>query len=411
MIYMDRVLYGTPLQDEFFKMYGEDLKIDDQKICEMFGRKPKKEPKFLTSDRIKIGQKESKFVKDGTETTIGIFVFNKVVLEHMEIFGYYNGKLDGDILKNIQKKLSRALEKDDITAEQFSYFIDRTQYLFGGILSDVINSSLASEIMSLPPGAKKLRAKLLSENMEELKKGNPEVSAKIEKEICAVAKDEIRRSNPEAMDLFDAKCGVDFDNNYKTMFVMKGAVQDNTGEWPTGYKVITSNYDVGITKEDFSKYADTLVGSAYAKGKLTAVDGYSTKKYNALFQNIHLGKRGSDCGTTQTKKVFIEPGSDKYLYRYIMVNKKPIMLTDENISKYYGKTVDMRTPLYCKAKDGEYCNKCYGERKYILDLLNVGLTYNIATNSILNGNMKTFHDVTIKLYQLDIENDIMSYLE
>lgn len=387
------------------------MKITDHAICQMFGRKPGKDPEFNVSDIITIGPKESKFLKEGTQTTLGLLIFNKTVLEAMEIFGYYNGSLDGDVIKSIQAKLSRALEVDDITTDQFNHFLDTTQYLFGGVMASIINTSLSREILSLPPKTKVLRDKLLKEHKEELDNGNAEIAAMIEKELCQSAKEEIRKMNPDAMDLFDAKCKVDFDNNYKTMFIMKGPVKDNTGEHVTGYKVITSNYDIGISKEDFSKYADTLVGSAYSKGKLTAIDGYETKRHNAMFQNVHLAKRGSDCGSTKTKKVFIKPGSDNYVYRYILVGGKPLMLTYDNIKNYYGKVVNMRSPLHCKAKDGEYCNVCYGERKYILDLLNVGLIYNISTNSIMNGNMKAFHDVRVKLYELDIERDIMSYLE
>ena len=410
---MGRIIYGTKRQDDFFAYFKNGYHITDELICDLFARSLKGEPQFYTDDLITIGPKDSKFVKDGSITTIGCFLYNKIILEDMEVFGYLNKTLKGSFIDKIDDAISTALRKDLITTEQYARYIDRSQYLFGGTLSNVINSTISRDVLNLPPKATKLKAKLMAENREAMAAGDPLTASKIEKEVCAVAKEEIRTTDPESMDLFDSECGVSFDNNYKTMFVMKGAIQDNTGLYPSGYKVVASDYDNGISKEDYPKFADSLVTSAYSKGKLTAISGYSTKKYNSMFQDVRLDVRGSDCKTARTRKVLLtKDNADDYVTqgRYIVVSGKPVLLTDDNISAFIGKTVNMRTPLYCEAKDGDYCNICHGELKYILGIRNIGLTFNMASNAMMNANMKKFHDITIKLHQIDIDKDIMRFV-
>lgn len=409
---MAREIFNTPLQDEFFKILGEDYNITILKLSELFSRNKEGIVKFNTSDIIKIGPQHSPYVNSESYTTTGIFIYNKVCIEKLEIFGYINRTIKGSLVKKIDEKIADALLCGDLKPEQVSQYIDSCQYLFGGPLAHIINPSLSLNILKLPDSSRKLKEKLIAENIDELKKGNPMVASKIEKQVCEHAMIELRKANDPAMDIFDSECGVDFNNNFKTMFVMKGAVKDNTNGTDSKYNVALSDYDNGVSQEDFPYLADSMVLGAYSKGKLTAIGGYSTKKYNAMYQNVSLDEKGSDCGTKKTKKIRITEENKKAWgkYHYIMEKGKYVLLTPDNISSYIGKEVDMRVPIHCEHKDPKYCNICYGDMPYMLDITNVGLTFSIMSNAQLNNNMKKFHDITIKVYQIDIEKDLMSFI-
>lgn len=213
------------------------------------------------------------------------------------------------------------------------------------------------------------------------------------------------------MALFDSGCGIDPYNQYKTIMVMKGAVQDNTGESPTGYKVITSNYDSGISKEDMPKIADTVVSSAYSSGVFTQDSGTNGKKYNALFQRVRIENRGSDCGTKDCLDIMItKDNAEDYIWRYIMVNGKPLMLTPENIKQYIDKNVKLRSPVHCKAKDPEYCSVCVGDRPYRIGIRNIGFTMMTISGATLNASLKKKHDISIKLRTITVD-DVLKYVE
>src|SRR5699024_4570534 len=184
-------------------------------------------------------------------------------IEDLKVFGYINKTFNKKIIGKLEDGIATALLEDDITIEQVYQYIDRTQFLFGGTVAHIINPSLSSAILNLPPSAKKLREKLIEENKEAIDAGDPIISHDVEVKVCDDALKSIRALNDPAMAIFDSGSGVDFYNNYKTMFVMKGAVMDNTGEYASGYKTITSNYDSGISKEDMPKIADSLPTSAY----------------------------------------------------------------------------------------------------------------------------------------------------
>lgn len=406
---MGREIYKTKLQEEAFRILGDPIEITSKKIIELFAY-TKDGAKFGSDDIIMIGPEQSPFVKDGTLTTLGIFIANKVIFEDMQIFGYINKTLNGATIKAIQSKIPQAIMEGDITQQQVFDYIDRTQWLFGGTLAHLINTSISSTLVNLPDDAKKLRTKLFKENKEALERGEPQISADVEKQITKTALDTMRKNNDPALALFDSGCGIDPHNNYKTMFVMKGAIVDNTGESPTGYKTVTSNYDDGVSQEDMPKIADSLVTGAYSRGVSTQVAGYSGIKYNAVFQRVRFGPRGSDCGTKRTESVLVTKDNMKELgqYHFIMVNGKPVMLTPDNVSAYLGKTVELRSPIYCEYDDPMYCNTCCGDRSYRIGIKNAGLALNIAAGALLNQSLKKFHDVTIKTSAIDVDS-IMKY--
>lgn len=396
-------------RQEFFNTLPSDIdKLSSKILFKLFSRNYKTdEPNFYLDDLIVIGPAEYEGIPENSLTTTGIYLFNKYLIEELKVISYINHTLKSDDIDKIFSVLGTALRGGLISIDMFRRFVDKFLWFLGGPMAHVISVSISRDILTLPKESHRLKDKLIEENRQKIDDGDPIISSEIEKAVCADAYERLR--NVDGFALFDSDA-VKFDNNYKTMFVMKGAIVDNIGEHESGYKTITSNYNEGITKEDMPKISDSLVTSAYSKGHATQDAGYSGKKYISRFQNIKVGPKGSDCKSDGYDVVLLtKENMNRYLYRYIIEGKELVLLDDDTILKYIGKEVKMRGPKYCKRRGCEYCNICFGEMPYILDTPNVGLQFNIATGNVLNADMKKFHDVTIKTYQLDIEKDFLQF--
>lgn len=126
--------------------------------------------------------------------------------------------------------------------------------------------------------------------------------------------------------------------------------------------------------------------------------GYETKKFNAAFSHLIAGDPGSDCKTKYTRKVAItESNINFFKDRYIVVNGRTVLIDNSSI----GKTVDMRTPLYC-GMPGVICNKCLGESFYKLKIKNIGLNASRLSATIMYVSMKSFHNLATTPKVMDI---------
>lgn len=143
-----------------------------------------------------------------------------------------------------------------------------------------------------------------------------------------------------------------------------------------------------------------------AKACTTAIAGYVVKKLFSTYQGVILDERGTDCHTKGYRIVTIDKSNaDKLKNRYIIEGNKLVQLTGDVMPKYMGKTVKMRSPLYCLGD--KLCNMCAGEAFYIQGIKNIGLTASSIGSCFLNLLMKAFHDSTTKLITIKPE-DIFS---
>ena len=118
-----------------------------------------------------------------------------------------------------------------------------------------------------------------------------------------------------------------------------------------------------------------------------------------------LDKKNSDCGTHGYKELALTKDNYKlFLYRYIVIGEKLVLLDNEQIHKYIGRTVKLRSPLYCTSN--KICSKCAGELFYKLGIENIGLTTTKVSSTLMNKSLKKFHDVSLKLHTVDL-NDVV----
>lgn len=215
-------------QEEFFSILGDPSAINLNTMVTLFARFKGKEPRYSPSDEIRIGPEQSPFVNINSPTTIGIYITNKFIYEDLQIVGYINKTLNGKMLGKIDEKIATAVTSGEMPVETVHKFIDRCQFLYGGPLAHIINTSMSPTILNLPKSSRAILEKRLKENAEKIKENDPQVSSAIEREVVTDALEHMRKTKDPALAIFDSGCGVDPYNNYRTMFVEKGAITDNT---------------------------------------------------------------------------------------------------------------------------------------------------------------------------------------
>lgn len=361
------------------------------------GKKTVKKSKINTFDEFELKAGEY-FNKQRVVTNAGLFVYNKLIIEERfaEVLGYVNEPLNKKAIEKIEDKLSKALLNDKINVEDMVYYLNTTQWLAMQFHS-VISGSFTSKSLKPIPKVIKERDRLLKENKDKLEKGDVETAVKIEQQLLKMAKEELK--DDHGMDLYKSGARGSFDNNFKNISVMRGPVFNPvTGK----FDVVKSNFMEGIKKEEIPVYGNSIISGAYPKAIGTATSGYFSKQILSALQAVVLDKPGSDCHTKATVDITIIPGTENdFLYKYIVENGKLVLLDDDNISKYAGRKVRLRSPMTCITD--KVCTICAGEMYNKLGIQNLGLTAARVSSSLLNLSMKKFHDSTAKIKQIDLD--------
>lgn len=359
------------------------------------------EPRFKFQDKFKLKPKEYVNTTE-VETNVGQFLVNKFLYESVpaiqKVVGYINEPITDGKLGSIESGvLSKALLDGKITAEHMAEYFNNIQWLGNTIHTNVSCSFTEATTKNLPK-VMKLRDKLFEENKEALLKGDAVVANKIEKELIAMAKEELK--GDVGLELYNSGARGSFENNYKNLFLTRGPVYNpNTG----GYSIIQRSFMEGLEKEDIPSYGTEVINGAYPKAIGTGVAGYATKKFFAAYQSVVLDKQGSDCHTKAYRTVVITPNNaQKLMYRFVVEKDGLVMLDNSNIGKYIGKEVKLRSPLYCIGD--KLCSKCAGDLYYRLGIENIGMTTSAIGSNLLNLLMKSFHDSSVKITEINVDD-------
>lgn len=387
------------------------LSLKEEDICkslfvELFSNNIKKnaagkvygvDPPFCASDELII-------VEPGTlpnidkkiTTTIGRFIFNLYCIS--SIFGksipYINKSLNKKAIENILQSVVDLLMEGKADTDQFAKCQNRLMWFdnFGELFIPGFSLRLITPI----PEVQKRKAELLEKYKDELLGSNYVVTvAKIEAELLALAEEKL--GDTKSLNIYKLGGKPSFGNNYKNTQIMVGPLMDPI---KGKYEISTNSLSEGIPKDQYNVYANKTVTSSYNRGVSTQDGGAKTKTLFAAMQSEVLDEPGSDCKTTFYKTVIIPENYRPLLYRYIVEDDGNLtLLTLENINDYVGKTVRMRSPMYCKSH--HICNKCAGELFYKIGIKNIGLTVTKITSTLLNLSLKSMHDITVKPTEFD----------
>ena len=348
----------------------------------------------------KLPNGKEKFNKAPFTTTVGRFIFNKYFIECepelLDMLGYVNDNVGKKSYGKIFDSLGYAVMEERISIETYKRFCMRTQKFMPYV--SVLSPNHSDNMLTITKKINKKKAELIKANQEAFDRGDVIVVDQVSKELLEYAR-ELMKDDP-AMDMFLSGAGGSFENNFKNMFIMRGSVQDPDPR--KTYNIITSNYVDGVSKEEYSKLANTLAAGPYSRSKKTELGGYWEKSFLSAFQHIVLLDPGSDCGTKRhiTMKV-TEKNIDMIMYCYVIGNNGELTeITSLNKDKFIGKTVNLRFSSMCESKNG-ICNKCAGNLFYRLGIRNIGASTPQIPSKLKVLSMKLFHDDQLNFAEMD----------
>ncbi len=355
------------------------------------------DPKYMPYDELTIPKGAYNGNKQPIKTTIGTYLANKFLLQHFKVIDYIDKEFTNDVVEDISSDISALLLDKKISPIQVIEYINKFGWLY--TITDLLCSSMT-------PSTSKPIPEILEKKDREIKKmkdvNDVIAYAKLEKELLKDSKKKL--DGNIGMTLYNSGSQASFDNNYKSMYISKGPVQEiSSGE----FKTITSNFTDGIAKDELKYHFDAAVIGAYAKGKNTAVSGYETKKILAAYQTVILGEPGSDCGTKETLEITVDKFNIKLLkYSYMRKsNGDEVLLTYEMLKNMIGQTINIRFPMFCLNE--HICNKCAGDLYYKMGYKNAGLTLARISTTIQGKSMKKFHDTSVKFYEVNVDDIVI----
>ena len=375
--------------------------IDEPIFVGYFANRKSHVARFNTYDTLIIPAGKV-FNKEPIRSTVGRFLFNLFLLDYdlLKLIGYQNYSMG---IGKVTDQIDTLLLEDVITGQRYVEFLNKQDFMYG--LSKFLSPSLTMDILKPTPKASALKKELIAKHKEDIDNNDYSVMNDIQNKVLEVSKSEIK--NIPDFEIFQSEAGGGmgkvFNNAFKNMVYFRGAIRNLADE--EQYYISTASLFEGIPPEEMDKYADIAVQASYGRAVGTRQGGYEYKKIASALQGVVIGTPKSDCGTKLYKLLDVTKDTAKMMaYRYIIEDDKLVLITPKNISKYIGKTVKLRSPLYCK--DEKFCNACCGELYYMLNLENVGLTANRVGTSLLNESLKAFHDLSLKLVDINIDDYI-----
>lgn len=379
-------------QELFDSLFSDTLDTSTNKIVKS---------KFNTYDEFTLAPNEY-FNKEKITTNCGLFIFNKFLIEpyFKEEVGYVNFEITKKNLGKIDDIIATAIMLDE-TDEEVKKYIEYMNRLCW--LSFTLNTQICSSInikTAKPlPTVTNLKKKLINENKEAIDNNDAITYKHIQDQLVEAAEKELK--NDPAYELYSSGARGAFDNAYRQWLCTKGPIWN---AYKGEFEIVTNSLYEGIPRENLPSLANAIVSGFYPKAIGTGESGYLTKQLAAAFQSAILDDKGTDCGTMHCASVFLTKDNiHYYLYHFIKSGNNYIRLEPSNQSKYMNKLVKMRLPDYCCGK--KICNRCGGDRYYLMDIDNVGLTFGRVSNSTLREKFKRSHDSTVKTYVID-NNDI-----
>lgn len=220
----------------------------------------------------KLPNGKDKFNKAPFTTTVGRFIFNKYFIECepelLDMLGYVNDNVGKKAYGKIFDSLGYAVMEERISIETYKRFCMRTQKFMPYV--SILSPNHSDNMLTITKKINKKKAELIKANQKAFDEGDVIVVDQVSKELLDYAR-ELMKDDP-AMDMFLSGAGGSFENNFKNMFIMRGSVQDPDPR--KTYNIITSNYVDGVSKEEYSKLANTLAAGPYSRSKKTELGGY-----------------------------------------------------------------------------------------------------------------------------------------
>lgn len=354
-----------------------------------------RQPLFAFSEEVTLHPRDLVNLNEAVVSTYGQALVNQTILCHpfADRIDYINKEIEiRAVQKIVEKRLRDDLGPDEqpnpkhIYVHEYKRFAEAVQSLSG--YNSLCVVSATRKTITADPRIREVRARLLEENKDRLH--DPVVQAKIEGELKKIDRDWMRGDPGERFYINDKAYSV----VRKKLYIAQGTAEG----FGTAGTFIPTSLDDGWDERYLSDMVNQLRDGSYSRGAQTALAGEVVKFNNRIFQNT--GIVGEDCGTKLGMAIDLtEDIASRFISSSIITAQGLVMLTEENIAKYTGKTVTMRYPTYCQAEGANFCATCAG--KNVSTVPNAISTYVSNIGSLfMNLFMKAMHGKSLKVVEV-----------
>lgn len=384
------------------------LSIDESKVTlsemmEMFGEFNEKQ-RFHPYDTFTVPKGcygKSKKNSNSVHTTVGIWIFNRFMIENdlSDKLGYLNYEFNKGKWNDLVGKVTQMVLEDELELDVLDRLLQKSQKLMP--LCDVLTPSITDKFLNVSKYCEPKKRELAKKYAKEIEAGDSLIAEKIEQELIDYAMEYLK--DDPSMDIYLSGARSNIGNHFKNMYLMKGAIRNPDPNAEKQFDIALSNYNDGISKEEYSIFCNSLAAGPYKRAARTEIGGKWEKLFVKGYEHIQALKKGSDCGTKHYIEVVMTKDMiNKFMYSYIIEGSRLVELNSKNKDKYLGQKVKLRFSGLCEAKDG-ICNACMGNLPYILNVENIGIVESSIASILKNISMKAFHDSTEKNYHMNVE--------
>lgn len=329
------------------------------------------------------------YVGEPTETTLGVFLLNNNTL--VKAFGdkipYVNGKWN---MGDIEKKIAEQVIYGAIKPNEVFRYVDYIHFLSG--FNDFCVPALSEKAITANEAVTKRREELFAQYKDQL--NDPNVILMIENELIKLDKEQLQGDVSSGF-LINGK---NFDVQRKRMFLMMGLIE-SFGDEKDGFNATTTNLNEGWKVGELPTLSNDIRRGSYSRALSTAKSGYLSKMMGRNFQDSSIVM--DDCGTVKGLPIHLDKNNiSRWLYRTIIEDDKLTILTSDIINSYLGKTVIVRSPMYCIAKDG-YCYTCMDSRFKAVGIKLLNISPVAISSELLNASLKKMHGTKVSLLTID----------
>lgn len=324
------------------------------------------------------------------KTTVGRFLFNYVVWYHQGIEIEYNNTQQ--TAKSLESTLSKLLLSEKITPADGRKIINAI--FFMSSFSALFVPTLTEKSMMTSPAVLKRKKELLKEYGSRLT--DPLVAKEFEQELIEM--DKAYLVGDKSKRFLDPLNPKTYDVHRKKLFISIGGIPA-FDKGSNRYAFIPNSLSEGWTAEAFPEICNEIRKGAYDRGKETAKGGEQTKFLLRVLQDVLITEE--DCGTTQGLQVSLsESNIHEFFGQFIITTKGLILLSEETRQYFLGKTVKLRSPMFCKSKIGR-CSHCAGDMFRRLDTKAIGMKVLKVGSRFTTLSMKNMHGTSIKTFIVD----------
>lgn len=303
-------------------------------------------PLFGIGDKITLSKGDLLSVSNDVKTTVGRALYNAVVLVDSigDVLAYQNEPFNE---KTLSVTIAKLLDDGDITVAEYLKLLQNIQFLSFYTQISVVTTTPRS--LSPSPEVKAKLKELLEKYKGQL--GDPAIAARIEETLEATDK-AYMAGDPSAA--FLGKKGTTIRKK------MYGAFGPTELVESPGKIVYTENsLSEGLTPKDMPAIINNARVGSFGRSMDTALGGAGVELSSRIFQNTRIAE--PDCGTELGVPFKItKQNAGKFVGMYKAKGSKG--LTIEDLKAAIGKTLILRHPVTCKTRDGNFCERCMGDK-------------------------------------------------